>query len=141
MIKQDTLILNSQIELLDKLLDWAKETMAGVLFDQDINQCLLLISESFSNAVLHAHKAKPANTEIEIKINVSSERVDVYVWDQGAGFDLEHKIARLSNLTLDPLDEGGRGLLIMSRLADNISYYKEQDGRNCLHIEKNLTPS
>jgi len=97
-------------------------------------QCQLALIEGVTNALRHAHRGLPPETPIDIEVECIPGAIDIRIWDQGPGFDLEdvleHKIA-----TTDHESEGGRGLKIMYQVADILSY-KPDEFRNCLHIRK-----
>ncbi len=138
MHKQAHLVLGSQIKELDRVLDWFQEVGANALSEAASYQCQLLLSEGFSNAVVHAHQGKPSDTPIEIQIRLSDDRVEILIWDRGEGFDLLDRLRMLSERGISSCEVGGRGLLILSTLTSRIDYQSCQDGRNCLHLVKDL---
>ncbi|AFY70361.1 putative anti-sigma regulatory factor, serine/threonine protein kinase [Thalassoporum mexicanum PCC 7367] len=108
-------------------------------------QCNLALTEGFTNVVCHAHERLPDHTPIDIEVELGADYLVMQIWDYGAPFDLMAKLATLANTeeSLDDIDNlptGGRGLMITDAIADELSYDRLTDGRNCLRIKKNLFP-
>lgn len=97
-------------------------------------QCQLALIEGFTNAVRHAHTRRPTTTPVVIEVSISSCTIDMRIWDQGPGFDLD-AVLKTKLTTHSPHDEGGRGLKIMYLVADQITYGPSEQG-NCLHLHK-----
>jgi serine/threonine-protein kinase RsbW len=103
-----------------------------------MDQCQLLLSEGFTNVVNHAHQGRSSDTQIEIQANIFIDAVEIRIWDQGKGFDLESKLTQILESLPDTEAEGGRGLLIMNKIADQLSYSFGEDQRNCLYMIKHF---
>lgn len=98
-------------------------------------QCQLALAEGFTNAVRHAHRSQPSETLIDIEVCVLDHAVEIRIWDHGPGFDLDQTVDQMP-LEVDQDSEGGRGLQLMKRLADRLSYKRGDDQRNCLLVVK-----
>lgn len=103
-------------------------------------QCQLALIEGFTNAVRHAHRDLARDTPIDIEVTVTTTALDMKIWDRGPGFNFDAMLNRKLETTT-PDSEGGRGLKIMSRVADTVTYRPSDDGRNCLHICKQFATS
>ena len=57
-----------------------------------LHQCILAVSEAFTNAVRYAHKNLPRETPIELEITVFNERLEIKIWDRGKPFDFQAKL-------------------------------------------------
>ncbi|NJL49869.1 MAG: ATP-binding protein [Leptolyngbyaceae cyanobacterium SM2_5_2] len=133
----------NQIEILTdptalkSVLAWFDQFQASPIPRQIWLQCQLALVEGFTNAVRHAHAGLPANTPIHIEVSVSAQAIDIRIWDQGPGFDLNEvlKTKLKADGTQIEQDEGGRGLKIMYLVADQLTYDVDQQG-NCLHLHK-----
>lgn len=79
------------------------------------------------------------DTPIEIFVCLKPDYMELQVWDEGDEYDLNQVFATLS-LDMDQRSEGGRGLKLMKRMADILSYDRSEDGRNCLRIVKYYSP-
>ncbi|MBD1940699.1 anti-sigma regulatory factor [Microcoleus sp. FACHB-68] len=98
-------------------------------------QCQLAIAEGFTNAVRHAHRDKPPETPIEIEVAIFPQRLEIRIWDRGQPFDLKGSVADMP-AQVDEEAVGGRGLKLLDRIADGLSYTQTEDQRNCLLIVK-----
>jgi serine/threonine-protein kinase RsbW len=122
---------------LSSILAWfdqfAQPRLTGVL----LMQCQTLLAEGFTNAVRHAHRNHESETPIEIEIVLSQTDVIIRIWDFGAPFDLLAKIKSLP-AQIDTSSVGGRGLKLLEKMADGVSYERVEPDRNCLMILKKL---
>ncbi len=98
-------------------------------------ECQTLMIEGFTNIVEHAHKNLPPETLVEIEAVRLKEHIEIRIWSQGQFFDLEKKLREISGFE-DNDGERGRGLKIMSTIADELSYTPTLDNRYCLFISK-----
>ncbi len=103
-------------------------------------QCQLALIEGFTNVVRHAHKGLPRETPVEIEVAVTTDSLEIWIWDRGPGFDLQDMLDRKLQTTT-PDSEGGRGLRIMARVADKIAYTQVDTERNCLYLKKSFVPA
>ena len=138
-LKKADLQVNTGLSALDRVLSWFAQ-----LYEQRIPtsvwiRCQLALAEGFTNAVRHAHEGKRPDLPVDIEVAVSTESVEIKIWDSGAAFDLEQKIKDMSE-KIDPEASGGRGLKLMKDIADSLSYTRTANDRNCLSIVKNYTP-
>jgi len=99
-------------------------------------ECQLALVEGFTNAVRHAHEKLPADMEIEIEIAVLEGRLELRIWDWGPPFDLQACIEYYCQGQNND-SGGGRGVIILHKIADRLSYTRQGDNRNCLLIVKN----
>lgn len=143
MPKQSNLQIKTQLEALEDVLQWFEKIALQHLPEQLYWKCQLALIEGFTNAVRHAHQGLPPTTPIELEINLSANCLEIKVVDRGEPFDLDAEIkARLQEKedkqNLDPMElaEGGRGLLWMYELMDELSYTRTADRRNCLFMRK-----
>jgi cellulose synthase (UDP-forming) len=97
------------------------------------------LGEGLDNAIAHAHEHLPPETPIDLHITIFSHFLQLRIWDQGPGFDLETCLRDLPE-RIDQAAESGRGLTILSKIADELSYLPTSDRRNCLLINKTYKP-
>jgi serine/threonine-protein kinase RsbW len=103
-------------------------------------QCQTVLKEVFDNVVCHAHEHLPPNTPIELEAVLQSQQIILRVWDRGPVFDLQQKLRELPELEENDQDHG-RGLKIIAKIADHLSYTQTEDQRNCfLFIKKFSVP-
>ena len=92
----------------------------------------LVLTESIANAMLHANEEDPEK-EVHISISIHCGNLNIKVFDQGAGFDMD----ALAASGINELDEHGRGIFIIRSLMDQVSYRRLEDG-NVLEMIKFL---
>ncbi|MBW4614428.1 MAG: anti-sigma regulatory factor [Desmonostoc vinosum HA7617-LM4] len=138
MHQQIYLKINTDLNDLPLVLSWFEQINQPPLSDPTIWwQSQTLLIEGFTNIVEHAHKDLPQETPIEIQVVRSSEDIEIRIISQGKAFNLEHKLQEISEFE-DNEQERGRGLKIMSLLADKLSYENTANGCYCLFISKNI---
>lgn len=82
------------------------------------------LSEALSNAILRGNGER-TDAHVQVKIDVTQERLILEVLDEGLGFDFEECLT-------DPTEPGnieredGRGLFLMTRLMDRIERFSNQ---------------
>jgi serine/threonine-protein kinase RsbW len=114
-----------QVEL-STLPDWSKWE----------NRLRLVLVESYSNAVRHAHRDRP-DLAVKLRLEVQAEDLLLEIWDSGQGFDLDSYMPPVP----EHYQEGGYGWLILNRLMDKVEYkVQAQGGGNCLRLQTHLPP-
>jgi len=90
----------------------------------------LAIEEAFINAVKHGNKLDPGK-EIKIEYSIMPDKVEIFITDEGNGFNPE----QVSDPRLDEnlYKSSGRGILLMRSYMDVVQY--NQSG-NCVHMVK-----
>ncbi|MBF2029925.1 MAG: ATP-binding protein [Oscillatoriales cyanobacterium C42_A2020_001] len=131
--------VNTDLDALAQVLEWFDQFNSPPMPSQEWMQCQLALAEGFTNAVRHAHYGRPLDLLIDLEVQVFSDRMEIRIWDQGDPFDLEKRLDLMPQ-ELDSEAEGGRGLRLMERIADTLSYTRTQDSRNCLLIVKKYLP-
>jgi serine/threonine-protein kinase RsbW len=132
----------SDIYALNQVQIWFKQfTMVP---HQVWMQCDLVLVEAFTNVVCHAHEKLPEETPIDIEVTAFDEALELRIWDFGKPFDLQQELERLAARPIafsevEDIPTGGRGLLISATIADEISYDRLPDERNCFFIRKSFT--
>ncbi len=100
------------------------------------NRLRLVLVESYSNVVRHAHRDQP-DLPVRLCLELQGETLMLEVWDSGQGFDLSTYLPPGP----DQFQEGGYGWLILNRLMDKVEYQvKIQGKQNCLRLQANLPP-
>ncbi len=129
----------SDLKVLDRVLLQFNKIYRDHIAQQDWLQCQLALVEGFTNAVRHAHKDVPSETPICIEVNLTTEQIEIRIWDQGKYFDLQNFITTMSQQDNQWLGSG-RGIAIMAKVADRLEYNRICDDRNCLLIIKKFPP-
>jgi serine/threonine-protein kinase RsbW len=101
-------------------VDRILEAVAPAGLDEDrLTDLAVALAEALSNAAVHGHRLDPKR-RVAIVLSVSPGCVVVEVSDSGSGFD-----ARGVSDPTSPerqLAPGGRGIFLMRRLVDEVSY-------------------
>lgn len=125
----------TDLKALDQVLTWFDQFNQGSIPKKVWIQCQLALAEGFTNAVRHAHKNLTPNVPIDIEVTLFPQALELRVWDQGPPFDLEKRFQELEK-TVEDLTGGGRGIAILQKIADKLSYTRTSDNRNCLLMVK-----
>jgi serine/threonine-protein kinase RsbW len=133
-----SLQVQTDLNTLPSVLKWFNENYPVIIPGNIWIQCQTILVEGLTNAIRHAHGDRDAKTPILIEVEVLERRLQIRIWDQGAAFDLQQQLATISEI-VDQEQIGGRGLWLIQRLADDLSYTRIGD-RNCLLAIKNFEP-
>jgi serine/threonine-protein kinase RsbW len=122
--------------VLEEVLSWFEQLNQPSIPKKVWLQCQLALAEGFTNAVRHAHKGLPTDVSIDLEVTLLPQHLEMRIWDQGPPFDLE-KWLQTHEPKMDAGAGGGRGLAILNQIADQLSYTRTDDNRNCLLLVKN----
>lgn len=89
--------------------------------DEKIFTGVLLASEAVTNAIEHGNE-NDASKRVLIEFQFIPGRAECWVEDEGAGFDRDAVADPLASENL--LEDGGRGIFLIERLADEVVYEK-----------------
>ena len=116
----------SDIRYIERVVEVVKQQCAQLSYPA--RQCCLNIpvalSEALSNAILRGNGERH-DAHVQVKIDVTQDRLILEVLDEGDGFDFE-------DCQTDPTEpenlerEDGRGLFLMTRLMDRIERFSNQ---------------
>jgi anti-sigma regulatory factor (Ser/Thr protein kinase) len=97
-----------------------------------IDEIVLALTEACANVVHHAgeHEA------YQVDVCIDDQVCRISVLDNGPGFDIDAVTAQAPS----PL-EGGRGLMLMRALVDQLQFLEAEDGRHGVVLEKQLITS
>ncbi|MEO8894165.1 MAG: ATP-binding protein [Coleofasciculaceae cyanobacterium] len=136
-LKESRLQVESDLNAVPEVLEWFEQFTSPVLSQQFCGESQLALVEGFTNAVRHAHHHLPPTTPIELELELYPQYLEMRVWDKGKPFDWQAKLKALCSEDVNPLEkEGGRGLMFMNQLTDELSYVRFTDERNCLLMRK-----
>lgn len=119
------MVLETDFSSLEQVVDQTESFLETRLDDEDlIYRVVLLATEAVTNAIEHGNGLDPAKS-VYYRLEVREKVVELVVEDEGGGFDPDK--------TDDPTEsknlfrEGGRGLLFMREIADEVLF--EKNGR------------
>lgn len=99
--------------------------------DDCVSDIELAVSEACSNVLKHGSGAEQ---QYEVTVSVDQRRARVTVSDTGGGFEVAGRGATVP----DERAEGGRGLLLMRHLVDELHFITESREGTTLRLEKEL---
>ncbi len=127
--------VQSNLLELAHVLNWFNRSYEAQISRSLLIQCQTILAEGFTNAVRHAHRHLSHETLIEIEVELLADQIEICLWDQGPEFDLSQRIASLE-AGRDAI--GGRGIQLITRLADSFTYQRTEQ-RNCLRVIKTFS--
>ncbi len=81
----------------------------------------------------------PRKVWLECQLAVFETRLELCIIDYSPPFDLDACIQSYCQGNQNNTG-GGRGVIILHKIADRLSYLRTEDDRNCLRIVKNYYP-
>lgn len=104
-------------------MDEAEAFYKACLSDEEkVFTGVLLASEAVTNAIEHGNASDPAKKVI-IDFRLNGTQAELWVEDEGDGFNRDEIANPLASENL--LEDGGRGIFLIERLADGVKYEKE----------------
>lgn len=107
--------------------------------DQFLFNIELVLTEAVVNAIRHAYEG--ASGPVELGLEWADHRLTMVVGDYGTPFtDFDTYAAREID-ELDPMSTGGRGIIIIRSLMDDLRYTSDpESGRNLMTMVKSFAP-
>jgi serine/threonine-protein kinase RsbW len=99
------------------------ETTATIGISQDnYGKILVCTMEAVNNAILHGNRSNPEKI-VEVELSFENNSLQIKVTDEGTGFRPEKVPDPTTPENIEELN--GRGIYLMSHLADLIEYSKK----------------
>ena len=130
--------VDSNLQALELVLSQFNQIYDDFIPHRDWLKCKLALAEGFTNAVRHAHKGLPTETQITIKAVLTPTTLEIYIWDLGNPFDLNKYIKEQSKSNNNWL-ASGKGVAILTQIADRLEYQHIESRGNCLLIVKKFS--
>lgn len=127
--------LKTDLRNLTDVLVWFDQLYNSLIPREVWLRCQLALAEAFTNAVRHAHKNKSSEVPIEIEVTLKENCIEMRIWDYGSPFDLKEKL-KFMPVNHENDSGGGRGLRLLEAIADQLSYTRTAEQRNCLLMVK-----
>ena len=131
--------VETDMKALTSVMEWLENIVLPMIPADFRWQCELIFTEGFTNVVRHAHQNLPQATLIDLEVKVFDDYLEIRIWDRGQPFKLEAILHSRMQQQHNLDSEGGRGLLFMYKLTDDLRYIRTDDLRNCLVMRKNIT--
>jgi serine/threonine-protein kinase RsbW len=81
----------------------------------------IAVEEACVNAIKHAHQ-NDASKPLHLRITIKPQKLTVVVRDQGQSFDPQQLEKQDAKALLSKLQAGGRGILLMNMLMDEVHF-------------------
>ncbi|MBD2566505.1 ATP-binding protein [Anabaena lutea] len=128
--------VNTDLDAAAEILSWFEQINQPPFPDQQIWwQLQTILIEGFINIVEHGHKNLSPLTPIELEAIRFNKHIEIRIWCFGQPFDLAQQLQDTPELE-DNDKERGRGLKIISAIADKLTYEQIADNRYCLFMSK-----
>ena len=113
----------SKIESLREIEKLIDDIAAEYKLTSEVYGNVLIASlEAVNNAIMHGNKQDNAK-EVDVAFTLEKSKLKVLVKDEGPGFDFTNIPDPTSPENLENIN--GRGIFLMQKLSDNISFYEE----------------
>lgn len=103
----------------------------GVLSEDRVNALKRAVSEAVSNIIIHAYGRRP-DRRIDLDAEVFVDRVVIRLHHLGMSFDPK----KVGQPKFDGSQESGFGMYIIAQSVDEVLYYLDDRGRNCIALVK-----
>ncbi|MGM0607923.1 MAG: SpoIIE family protein phosphatase [Candidatus Muiribacteriota bacterium] len=131
---QEKLVVESTIEDVNRFVEKLVKKMESYkIFEDDIFDIRLALSELMINAAKHGNQFK-SDKKIYVKYFLSREKIEIEIEDEGTGFDYSFLKDYESRL----LEENGRGIILVSSIADKFIYNKQGNKVELIRYFKGL---
>jgi len=119
--KNNQIEIPSTLDYLPKVDEFIERKLKklGIKKDQ-IADIAISVSEAVTNAVVHGNK-NDLSKKVKISLKVNSSCVEVWVEDEGDGFDPQSIRSPIEEENL--LKEVGRGVFILKSLMDKVDFF------------------
>lgn len=106
------------LQKVEKLID--EFTEIKELDESLYGKIMLATIEAANNAIVHGNKLDPEK-EVKIKVIKRKDRLEIFIEDQGEGFDY----MRIPDPTAPENIENihGRGIFLMKQLSDEVNFF------------------
>jgi anti-sigma regulatory factor (Ser/Thr protein kinase) len=106
---------------------------AWKLDEGSLTKLELAVTEACSNIIKHAHHGRP-NQSIHLEAELFADRISVLLQYSGEPFDP----TTVPTPQLDGSQNSGFGVYLIDRSVDEVHYYLDERGRNCISLVKNF---
>jgi serine/threonine-protein kinase RsbW len=110
----------SNLRLIENIVDEITSEI-GISYNS-YGKILVSLLEAVNNAIIHGNSSEP-DKFVDVSISYKKPKLSISVKDQGKGFAPEGVPDPTMPENIE--EANGRGVFIMSRLADNIKYSKK----------------
>ena len=132
----DILIIPSNLNELNQVVDFSKRiSQKANLTQEQSDNLAIVLTELVNNAIIHGNKMI-SNKRVYLTSKIYSDRLEVYIRDQGSGFE-PSKIENPTNPE-NIWKENGRGIFLVQNLIDEVEFLRSNSGM-CIKIVEYLS--
>ena len=117
-------------------------TMSQLGIDPDcVYDVEVAVTEACTNVLKHAQGGRD---EYEVELTIDPKRASIRIKDTGRGFDtasLADAHEEAHDLHLDLTEEGGRGIMMMRALVDELEFTSQPEAGTIVHLTKTIVLS
>ncbi|HOJ03832.1 MAG TPA: ATP-binding protein [Bacteroidota bacterium] len=113
----------SNIKLVERFLLDISDSFA--IEEAVLDRIMISITEIVNNGILHGNRSNPEKF-VTVTCSCFDDRIEFVIADEGAGFSPDNIPDPLADNNL--LKEGGRGVLIVRSMMDNVTFSKTAKG-------------
>ena len=128
--------ISSDLDELGRARAFVREvcrTLPGPPLEEEaVSQLELAITEAASNVMRHAYRGRPEQL-IQLDAEVFADRIVLRLHHLGETFDP----GAVKTPAFDGTQDGGFGMYIIEQSVDDVQYYRDERGRNCISLVKN----
>ena len=107
-------------------------TLPGPALEEDsVSQLELAITEAASNVMRHAFHGR-TDQQIQLDAAVFADRLVLQLHHLGESFEPD----AVNTPAFDGTQDGGFGMYIIAQSVDDVRYYRDERGRNCISLVK-----
>jgi serine/threonine-protein kinase RsbW len=118
--KNNRIEIPSNLDFLPKVDQFIERKLKKLKISRDqLVDIAISVSEAVTNAVIHGNKSD-INKKVRVSLILEPTAVEIWVEDEGAGFDPDGVASCLEDENL--LKHTGRGILILKALMDVLEY-------------------
>lgn len=116
------MVLDSDLASIERVVDETEAFLGPRVSDEDLAyRIVLLATEAVTNAIEHGNRFDEGK-RVYFQLHVGARRIELAVEDEGRGFDPEKTDDPRATENL--FREGGRGILFMESMADEVRFEK-----------------
>jgi serine/threonine-protein kinase RsbW len=123
--------ISSDLKQLRVVRDFVSAFCGGLLDEDGIGSLELAVNEAASNIMKHAYQGR-ADQWIHLEAEAFADYVSIQLHHLGDPFDP----VAAPPPALDGTHESGYGAYIISQTVDQVRYYRDERGRNCVALVK-----
>jgi len=96
-----------------------------------LDEIVLAVQEAATNVIRHAYDGRE-DGDIRVAVDATADQVRISLFDDGKNFDR----TSVASPATDGTQLGGWGIFLIEHLVDDVSYCRDEQGRNEIRMAK-----